>query len=483
MVFSSITFLFYFLPSVCLLYWFAGKSWRNILLLAASLLFYAWGEGVYVLLMLLSISMNYCAGRLIHAFRSSFRGRFFFIVSVVLNLSILAFFKYAHFVTDNINLLLGSLQLPLINLAPVHLPIGISFFTFQALSYIIDVYREKITPQENFITLGLYISLFPQLIAGPIVRYHNIAQELLDRAVSTKGLAEGIQRFLFGLSKKVLLANPLAVVADQIFAMPETELTAPLAWLGAICYTLQIYYDFSGYSDMAIGLGRIFGFHFLENFNYPYISRSISEYWRRWHISLSHWLRDYVYIPLGGNRRGYARTQLNLVFVFFLCGLWHGASWNFLVWGLYHGFFVLLERTRIGKIQQKLWVPLQILICLSIIIFGFVLFRCETLSAASHYLSVMLGMHGEITSAQPIIFYLTSKLQLEIFLAILIAMPIYPMICNFRINMVERLAGPGQYIFDLVFNVSQLSLTIGLFYFTCISLAAGVYNPFIYFRF
>ena len=292
--------------------------------------------------MLLSISMNYCAGRLIHAFRSSFRGRFFFIVSVVLNLSILAFFKYAHFVTDNINLLLGSLQLPLINLAPVHLPIGISFFTFQALSYIIDVYREKITPQENFITLGLYISLFPQLIAGPIVRYHNIAQELLDRAVSTKGLAEGIQRFLFGLSKKVLLANPLAVVADQIFAMPETELTAPLAWLGAICYTLQIYYDFSGYSDMAIGLGRMFGFHFLENFNYPYISRSISEYWRRWHISLSHWLRDYVYIPLGGNRRGYARTQLNLIFVFFLCGLWHGASWNFVVWGLVPWYFLFL---------------------------------------------------------------------------------------------------------------------------------------------
>ena len=483
MVFSSITFLFYFLPSVCFLYWLVGKRWRNIFLLAASLLFYAWGEGVYVSLMLLSISMNYCAGRLIYAFRSSFRGRFFFILSVVLNLSILAFFKYAHFVTDNINLLLGSLQLPLINLAPVHLPIGISFFTFQALSYIIDVYREKITPQENFITLGLYISLFPQLIAGPIVRYHNIAEELVDRVVTTKGLAEGIQRFLFGLSKKVLLANPLAVVADQIFALPETELTAPLAWLGAICYTLQIYYDFSGYSDMAIGLGRMFGFHFLENFNYPYISRSISEYWRRWHISLSHWLRDYVYIPLGGNRRGYARTQLNLIFVFFLCGLWHGANWNFVVWGLYHGIFVLIEHTRIGKIQQKLWVPLQILICLSIVIFGFVLFRCETLSAASHYLAVMLGMHGEITSAQPIIFYLTSKLQLEIFLGILIAMPLYPMISNFRKKMVERITGPGQYVFDLGFHVSQLSISIGLFYFTCISLAAGVYNPFIYFRF
>lgn len=483
MVFSSITFLFYFLPSVFFFYWIAGKRWRNIFLLAASLLFYAWGEGVYVLLMLLSISMNYMGGRAIHAFRSSWHCRFFFIVTVILNLSILAFFKYAHFATDNINLLLGSLQLPLINLTPIHLPIGLSFFTFQALSYIIDVYREKIAPQNNLINLGLYISLFPQLIAGPIVRYHNIAQQLVDRTVTSKDLAEGIQRFLFGLSKKVLLANPLAVVADQIFALPETELTTPVAWLGAICYTLQIYFDFSGYSDMAIGLGRMFGFHFLENFNYPYISRSISEYWRRWHISLSHWLRDYVYIPLGGNRRGHTRTQLNLLFVFFLCGLWHGASWNFVVWGLYHGFFVLLERTGVGKVQQKLWFPLQVLSCLVIVIFGFVLFRCETLSAASHHLAVMLGMHGETISAQPIIFYLTSKLQLEIFLGILIAMPVYPMIRHFRHNMVERLAGPRQYMFDCVCNVSQLSVTIGLFYFTCISLAAGVYNPFIYFRF
>jgi len=483
MVFSSITFLFYFLPSVCFLYCLAGKKWHNIFLFAASLLFYAWGEGVYLLLMLLSISMNYVAGRVIHAFRSSLYGRFFFILTVVLNLSILAFFKYAFFVTENINLLLGFFQFPSINLAPIHLPIGISFFTFQALSYIIDVYRGKISPQKNLITLGLYIALFPQLIAGPIVRYHNIAKELVERTVTTKDLAEGIQRFLFGLSKKVLLANPLAVVADQIFALPETELTTPVAWLGSICYTLQIYYDFSGYSDMAIGLGRMFGFHFLENFNYPYISRSIREFWRRWHISLSNWLRDYVYIPLGGSRRGSTRTQFNLLFVFCLCGLWHGASLNFVIWGLYHGLFVLLEHTEVGEFRRKLWSPLQVLICMLIVIFGFVIFRCETLSAASHYLFVMLGMPGEITSAHPVGFYLTSKVKFEICLGILIAMPVYPTICNLRYQMVERLARKGQYAFDFAFHISRLSITIGLVYFTCISLAAGVYNPFIYFRF
>ncbi len=483
MVFSSITFLFFFLPGVLLLYWLAGNRWKNILLFAVSLLFYAWGEGVYLLLMLASICINYFGGRVIHAYRFSSYGRILFILTIALNLSILGFFKYAHFVTDNVNQLLLILELPLINLNPIRLPIGISFFTFQALSYIIDLYRQKIDPQKNIINLGLYIALFPQLIAGPIVRYHDIAKQLIDRKVTTEGLAQGIQRFLFGLSKKVLLANPLAEITDQIFALPGTELTAPVAWLGTFCYTLQIYYDFSGYSDMAIGLGRMFGFTFLENFNYPYISRSIREYWKRWHISLSSWLRDYVYIPLGGNRLGNVRTHLNLLTVFFLCGLWHGASWNYVIWGLYHGVFILIERSRIGHYQRKLWSPLQTLLTIVILLIGFVIFRCETIPAATNYLAVMFGLGGESQSANPVSFYINSKAQLEICLAIIIAMPIYPAICNLRHKIVDKITGAGSFAFDLVFQFSHLTITISLFYFTCISLAAGAYNPFIYFRF
>ena len=483
MVFSSITFLFFFLPGVLLLYWLAGKKWKNVLLFAASLLFYTWGEGVYLLLMLASICINYAGGRAIHAYRSSSYGRIFFIVTVTINLLILGFFKYAHFVTDNVNQLLLFFELPLIDLNPIRLPIGISFFTFQALSYIIDLYRQKIDPQKNIINLGLYIALFPQLIAGPIVRYHDIARQLVDRRITSDGLAVGIQRFLFGLSKKVLLANPLAEIADQIFALPGTELTAPVAWFGTFCYTLQIYYDFSGYSDMAIGLGRMFGFQFLENFNYPYISRSIREYWRRWHISLSSWLRDYVYIPLGGNRLGSVRTHLNLLLVFFLCGLWHGASWNYVIWGLYHGVFILIERSRIGYYQRMLWSPLQTLLSFVILLIGFVIFRCETIPAATNYFTVMIGMGGEAPSAIPVSFYLTSKAQFEIFIAILIAMPIYPAICRIRRKIVDKSTGTGGGLFDFAFQFSHLVLTFSLFYLASISLAAGSYNPFIYFRF
>ena len=308
MVFSSITFLFFFLPTVLLLYQLSGKRTRNALLLAASLFFYSWGEGVYVLLMVISIIINYSGGLLIAERRAAAGRRFFLVLSVALNLLILGFFKYAHFITDNLNLVFSYLSLPAIELAPVRLPIGISFFTFQALSYIIDVYRSKELPQKNIINLALYISLFPQLIAGPIVRYNQIADEIENRAATMNDLAEGIQRFLLGLSKKILLANPLAAIADKIFMLPETELTTTLAWLGALCYTLQIYFDFSGYSDMAIGLGRMFGFHFPENFNYPYISTSIRDFWRRWHISLSSWFKDYLYIPLGGSKYGPIRT-------------------------------------------------------------------------------------------------------------------------------------------------------------------------------
>ena len=362
------------------------------------------------------------------------------------------------------------------------MPIGISFFTFQALSYIIDVYQNKTTPQKSLTNLALYIALFPQLIAGPIVRYHDVAKEISNRKITTIGLTSGIQRFIFGLSKKVLLANPLAKIADSVFALPETELTMPLAWLGALCFALQIYFDFSGYSDMAIGLGRMFGFHFLENFNYPYISKSIREFWRRWHISLSSWLRDYVYIPLGGNRGGETRTHLNLLIVFFLCGLWHGASWTFVVWGLYHGFFLILERSALGKFQERLWVPIQILSTTLIVIIGWVIFRCETLPAAGHYIFAMFKM-GNGLEAVSLTQYIDNKSYFEIAMAIMIALPVYPLITKLPTLVSSKLKGYTRSFYDIIYNLILLSINIVLIYFSVISLAAGVYNPFLYFRF
>jgi len=483
MVFSSITFLFYFLPGVLLLYWLAGPSRRNLLLLMASLLFYAWGEGIYLLLMLASIITNYICGRLINAGQTTFSRRCILTLAVVLNLSLLGYYKYGNFIADNINQFLEALQLPLIDLHPIRLPIGISFFTFQALSYIIDLYRRKIEPQRNFINLGLYIALFPQLIAGPIVRYHDIAGQLVERKVTREGFATGVQRFLFGLSKKVLLANPMAVIADQVFALPGSELTAGVAWLGIFCFTLQLYYDFSGYSDMAIGLGKMFGFHFLENFNYPYISRSMGEFWRRWHISLGTWIRDYVYLPLGGSRLGEVRTQVNLFIIFFVCGLWHGASWNYVIWGVYNGVIILVERTRVTDYRRKLWLPLQVIIFMLMFMFGMVIFCNPTLSAAWYYFLVMIGLAGEAGSTQFAASYLNSKVLTEMSVGVILAIPVYPALGELRQNILDKLAGPRKYFFNLSVHVSKLSITIGLVYFTCISLASGVYNPFIYFRF
>jgi alginate O-acetyltransferase complex protein AlgI len=483
MVFSSITFLFYFLPGVLLLYWLVGKRMQNLLLLLASLLFYAWGEGVYLLLMLTSISINFVSGQLIHAFRASPLGKFFCIVGIILNLGLLGYYKYGSFITENLNVVLDFIGLPMILLDPVRLPIGISFFTFQALSYIIDVYRQQNEPQKNFINLGLYIALFPQLIAGPIVRYHDIAAQLANRRVTREGFAYGVQRFLFGLSKKVLLANTMAVVADKIFALPVIELTPSVAWLGIFCFILQLYYDFSGYSDMAIGLGRMFGFHFLENFNYPYISRSLSEFWIRWHISLGTWIRDYVYFPLGGSRLGERRTQINLFIVFFLCGLWHGASWNMAIWGVYNGVVVLIERTRFSDYRRKLWYPLQIISFLLIFMFGMVIFCTPTLAAAKHYFLVMIGLISEPAAVHSASFYLNSKVLFEIAVAVVFSLPVYPALGRLRAQISERLTGRRLSIFYISVEVSRLVITLSLVYFTCISLASGVYNPFIYFRF
>ncbi|HHO76596.1 MAG TPA: MBOAT family protein [Deltaproteobacteria bacterium] len=483
MVFSSIVFLFLFLPATLLVYAAAGARFRNIFLLCASIIFYAWGEQLYVLVMAASILANYTCGVMMVRRSDGRPSRTILAVGVLVNLAVLGFFKYSNFVADNINVLLGLFGMPAFAAAPVHLPIGISFFTFQAMSYIIDVYRQKVTAQKNIISLGLYISLFPQLIAGPIVRYHDIAEQLARRSMDLNGFAYGVQRFLFGLSKKVLLANPIGAIADQIFSLPASELTAPLAWLGAVCYTLQIYFDFSGYSDMAIGLGRMFGFHFLENFNYPYISRSIREFWRRWHISLSNWLRDYLYVSLGGNRKGYARTYLNLIIVFTLCGLWHGASWTFVLWGLYHGFFLVLERTRIGGMLAGTHKPLQYLWTLFIVIIGWVIFRSETFAYACGYIGAMFGFGQGSAARNPIGIFLDTKAMIEIGFAIALSMPVYPFLARLKAAIVQQLPhklgsglNAGAYLVEYLVIVS-------LVYADIISLAAGVYNPFIYFRF
>jgi alginate O-acetyltransferase complex protein AlgI len=483
MVFSSITFLFFFLPAILFLYFCSGK-FKNTLLLAASLFFYGWGEGIYLLVMLASITVNYICGRMMHWRKpQETPSPTVLMLAIVFNFSLLAFFKYANFFTDNANVLLTALHLPSINLNPVHLPIGISFFTFQAVSYIIDVYRGKVAPQNNFINLGLYIALFPQLIAGPIVRYHDIARALIKRRVGVDDFALGAQRFVFGLSKKVLLANSLGLVADKIFVLPFIELSSPLAWLGAICYTFQIYYDFSGYSDMAIGLGRMFGFRFLENFNYPYISKSIREFWRRWHISLSSWLRDYLYIPLGGNRCGPVRTCCNLLIVFLLCGLWHGANWTFICWGLYHGFFLVIERTRFGDLMEKIWLPVRYLMIFNIIIIGWVLFRSDTISNAISYLGVMFGASGA-SNEQLLSVIVDRKLLVELSMAALFSVPILPALCKLKDSLSQHITDNQLYVFmELAFEACRFAVLVGLTYFTVISLAAGVYNPFIYFRF
>jgi alginate O-acetyltransferase complex protein AlgI len=482
MVFSSIIFLFFFLPIVLLVYALAGKNYRNLTLLLVSLLFYAWGEGVYLLVMLASILFNYLCGILMFR-RGEKPSVAVLVVGVVANLSLLGFFKYANFFVDNINVVLLWGGLAPLTLNPVHLPIGISFFTFQAISYVIDSYRKEVAPQKNFVNLGLYIALFPQLIAGPIVRYHDIVKEIYSRKVNVQIFASGARRFLFGLSKKVLLANPLAAVADTIFTLPAGEVSTPVAWLGALCYTLQIYFDFSGYSDMAIGLGKMFGFHFLENFNYPYISRSIREFWRRWHISLSSWLRDYLYIPLGGNRKGELRTYCNLLIVFTLCGFWHGASWTFVCWGLYHGLFLAVERTRLGGWLDNLWLPVQHFWTLLVVIVGWIFFRCETLGQAFVYLSTMFGFSGAEYKNQALLVLFPLKAQVEVIVACLIALPVYPMMKEFFHRARQKGGVKTVFFLDISVHCGRLVVQLILCYFALISLAAGAYNPFIYFRF
>ena len=471
MVFSSLVFLCIFLPVVLILHSvIKSRKAQNGLLLAASLLFYAYGEPVYVLLMLASALFNYVSARMI----GKPSGKLWLVLSVIVDVGVLAVFKYAGFLVSNVNTLTG-LSLPVPAIA---LPIGISFFTFQALSYVIDVYRGQVPAQKNYAKVLLYISFFPQLIAGPIVRYRDIAQEIDERAASPEQTASGLRRFAVGLGKKVLIANTMGAAADAVFGAGAAGLNAPAAWIGAVAYLMQIYYDFSGYSDMAIGLGRMFGFHFRENFDHPYLASSVQDFWRRWHISLSSWFRDYVYIPLGGNRRGRTRTVINRIVVFFLTGLWHGASWTFVVWGLFHGALLLLEEA--VPFLRRLPKALGHVLTLLAVTVGFVVFRADSLPEAAAFLGRMFA--GFDFSAQAMV--LPVRLLTPFFLAMLAAAILCSGILHRftgRLSGEAGTAGPGALTGRM--PAVSCALALLLLVWCVIRLAGSSYNPFIYFRF
>lgn len=472
MIFSSTIFLFVFLPLVLIINFLLKKDYRNLFLLLASLLFYAWGEWILVLLMLFSISINYIAGISIAFFlkRSIQLSKSILAFSILINLALLFYYKYANFIIENLQAIGIYAEYSHSNIL---LPIGISFFTFQGISYLVDVYREETQEQRNLFHLGLYISFFPQLIAGPIVRYHDIAQEIKERSITSALFSEGIIRFVRGLAKKVMIANNAGVIADQVFSIQSGEISAVSAWLGIVCYTIQIYFDFSGYSDMAIGLGKMLGFNFKENFNYPYVSVSIQDFWRRWHISLSTWFRDYLYIPLGGNRKGAVRMYANLVIVFFVTGLWHGASWNFIFWGLFHGGFLILEKGRV--FNTKNWPKLlQHAYVLAVVIVGWVFFRAETMAEAITYLKSMLGL--TIGGNNTALIYLNYYSVFMLVLSVIFATPVRNKV-NFMVENIHNSLLKGSYDFG------KYCFYLMLLIFSIIELAQSSYNPFIYYRF
>ena len=469
MVFSSFHFLFFFLPALLLCYFLIPqklRAGRNLLLLAFSLFFYAYGGVRFLPLMLVSIGINYLFGLLC---APGLRGRRLFLwLGTACNLALLGWFKYAGFAARNLRLLGAELAIP-----EVVLPIGISFFTFQGMSYVFDVYRGEAAPEKNPLWVALYVSLFPQLVAGPIVRYTTVAGELRLRQETLDGFTEGAVRFLFGLSKKLILANGVGALADAVYGSTLSGLTVSLAWLGSVAYTLQIYFDFSAYSDMAIGLGRIFGFHFLENFDYPYISRSITEFWRRWHISLSTWFRDYVYIPLGGNRRGPWRQLLNLLIVWSLTGLWHGAEWTFVLWGLYYFLLLAGERFLWGKAVARLG-PLRHLYALFFINAGWVLFRAESVSKAGGVLRAMLG--GAPLSDGRTTYYLL-EYGWVLALAVVAALP-------WKRWLEQWLQARQQRPLPRILLLWWPRLAaLGLLVLSYMQLLTSTFNPFIYFRF
>lgn len=464
MVFSKPIFLFGFLPIVLLLYYIAPRKFKNFVLLFMSLIFYAWGEPKLLLLMVFTIFVDYTAGLLINKYSNKpVTSKIIFVATLVINLALLGIFKYANFVIDSINSVVGGK----FDLLEISLPIGISFYTFQALSYVIDVYKKVVPVEKNLLNFTTYVVLFPQLIAGPIVQYKTVANELSKRQETVGLFSEGIWRFAVGLAKKVIIANQIGAIWTEIHSTPEL-LTVGKAWIGALAFTFQIYFDFSGYSDMAIGLGKMFGFNFLENFNYPYISKSITEFWRRWHISLGTWFKEYVYIPMGGNRKGLIRQIFNILIVWMLTGLWHGASWNFVIWGLYFGLILVLEKAFLLKILQKTHAFFAHLYSLLLIIFGWVIFECGTTSEIICFFKGMFGIGVSLWNEETT-YILCNSLLIFILAAI----------CSTQIgkSIKEKLSGKFKNDYWKCATVAILLLLSVMF------LAGDSYNPFLYFRF
>ncbi|MBE7713824.1 MAG: MBOAT family protein [Cyanobacteria bacterium SIG26] len=469
MLFSSMSFVFMFLPIVLVLYLITKKEFHNPILLAASILFYAWGEPKYLAIMLLTILVNYLGALAITNYEK--QRKLALILTLFGNLGFLIYFKYFNFLIENFN---NIFQLH-INTLGIIMPIGISFYTFQALSYVIDVYRKEVQAQKDLYKLALYICLFPQLIAGPIVKYHDVAEQIDSRDVNFEKVSYGVKRFIIGLSKKMLIANTMGAVADRIFSQNPYLFDHSIAWIGSITYSLQLYFDFSGYSDMAIGLGMIFGFRFMENFNYPYISKSITEFWRRWHISLSTWFKEYVYISLGGNRCSKIKNLRNLGIVFLLTGIWHGAAWNFIIWGIWHGFFIILEKLiNIKQVQesQTLWWQKMLwhIYCIFVFVIGWVMFRADNMEYAWNYIMNMFGILNIKTEEFLFTnYYYYDRYEIIIFIiGILCSIPIFKNILNQKTKWQQAFV-----------NVWLLFL----FLLSTMAIAAGTYNPFIYFRF
>ncbi|MEG2197774.1 MAG: MBOAT family O-acyltransferase [Cellulosilyticaceae bacterium] len=461
MVFSSLLFLFIFLPIFLGVYYVAPKGLRNFILFAASLIFYAWGEPIYVVIMIFSTIVDYTIGLVIHKYRANQPiAKAAMISSVLINLVVLGFFKYSNFFIDNMNNLWGMN----IELLKIALPIGISFYTFQTMSYTIDLYRGKIGVQKNIISFGAYVSMFPQLIAGPIVKYATVEHELNHRVESIDGFGEGSIRFIEGLGKKVLIANNIGLLWENIKVMPLIELTTIGAWMGIMAFAFQIYFDFSGYSDMAIGLGKMLGFNFGENFNYPYISKSVTEFWRRWHMSLGSWFREYLYIPLGGNRVKKSRFYINLLIVWFLTGFWHGAGWNFILWGLFFGMIMIVERMILLKYLEKSPAYIARIYLIVVVLISWVFFSLETLPQIVGYLKTMFGLGEGVWIDKQTLYYMTNYLMIFI-VAILFATPIMK-------RLREKSKGWMVYVFY-----------IGILVLSTAYLVDSTFNPFLYFRF
>ena len=469
MVFSSITFLFYFLPLVLFSYFLVPYKLKNFVLLIFSLIFYAYGEPIYIFIMLFSCVVDYLNAIIIDKYRNTYKAKLALISSIIINLSLLGFFKYSNFFISIVNNLTNS-EFSLLNIT---LPVGISFYTFQTMSYTIDVYRNDAPVQKNILSLSTFVTLFPQLVAGPIVRYSDISYDLNNRVHSFDKFYDGVYKFIIGLCKKVILANNLGLIWYSIKSTPYNTLSLATSWLGIICFTLQIYFDFSGYSDMAIGLGKMFGFDFLENFNFPYISKSITEFWRRWHISLGVWFRDYVYIPLGGNRCSKGRWFFNIFVVWFLTGLWHGASWNFVLWGLYFGVIITLEKAFLMKWLNQFPTIIRHIYTLFLLLIGWGLFAFDNFTHLKAYFKVMFSLEDVALYNQTTLYYFTSNMILLIILVIastpLLKVIYYKLIRSKYSSVIELIIIPMACLLILTLSTAYL--------------VDSSYNPFLYFRF